>query len=95
MPATLYALEPEGNRYRFPSVRGHGPLLHSLANSVNGIFQVVHTGGKGKPQMARRAESGSGYGGNAGRFQQPRSELNVVIGYPVLLSMKPWKDGNA
>ncbi len=23
----IYALEPEENRYRFPSVRGHGPLL--------------------------------------------------------------------
>ena len=27
MPANLFALEPTGNRYRFPVVRGHGPLL--------------------------------------------------------------------
>ena len=27
MRATFCALEPEGNRYRLPSVRGHGPLL--------------------------------------------------------------------
>jgi len=29
MRATLCALEPEGNRCRFPSVRPHGGLLHS------------------------------------------------------------------
>ena len=27
MRATISALEPEGNRYRFPSVRPHGGLL--------------------------------------------------------------------
>jgi len=27
MRATFCALEPEDNRFRFPSVRGHGPLL--------------------------------------------------------------------
>ena len=30
MPATLYALEPEGNRYRFSSVREQGSLLRGL-----------------------------------------------------------------
>ena len=30
MRATFCALEPEGNRYRFPSVRGHGPLPQNI-----------------------------------------------------------------
>jgi len=34
MLATSYALEPEKNRFRFFSVRGHGPLLQQSAASM-------------------------------------------------------------
>ena len=37
MRATFCALEPEGNRYRFPSVRGHGPLLQKKARRESGL----------------------------------------------------------
>jgi len=36
MRATFIALEPEENRYRFPSVRGHGPLLQEPCGSIRG-----------------------------------------------------------
>jgi len=53
-------------------------LRERLFDALQGLFQVLHAGGKGQPHVTVQAEGRAGHQGHAGFLQQVLAQRHIV-----------------